>query len=298
MASPIELSHSTYRGSLDDIKQVTYTTALRRLGNAAYTLFATPEHEKLHQVAEARGVTKDPQPVQPPLDVTATLLKSEVLSKVDTSRTPQLDGARLLQLAGVLIQFTDYTPQLEGDVQVPYENIQDLREEIQTRAKIDGPLGFAEQLTIALDQNDNDMTESLWGLFIASRMHARWLDGRIIKNIPDYTKEDKIQLMLDWRESITACKPSGTGEVQDPVGDAYYTWTHALAKYAYSLAPANETTSSRMAVRAFHRGTDIMHKVVHTFNKQAVNSNHGVAASYGNAIGEACVDHMKMEQSI
>jgi hypothetical protein len=268
------------------------------MGNAAYTLFATPEHEKLHQAVEMIGMEQDSQPMQPSLDITMASLKSDVLPRADADHMPQLDGARLIQLAGVLIQFTDYTPRLQDDVQVPYENILDLREEMHARAKIDGPLGFAEQLAVALEQNDNDMTEALWTLFIGSRMHARWLDGRIIKNLPDYTKEEKIQLMLNWRESITACKSPETGNVQDPVGDSYYAWTHTLAKYVYSLAPATETLSSRATVRAFHRGTDIMHKVVHTFNKQAVNSNHAVAANYGNTIGEAVVDHMKTEKSI
>jgi hypothetical protein len=298
MTSSTELGPSTRKESLGNIKPVTYETALRCLGNAAYTLFVTPEHEKLHQTAEVIGTTKDPQPLQPSLYTTVTLLKSEVLPQVDTNRVPQLDRARLLQLAGVLIQFTDYTPRLQDRVQVPYENIQNLHEGIRAKAKEDGPLGFAEQLAVALDQNDNDMMESLWSIFIASRMHARWLDGRIIKNLPDYTKEEKIKLMLDWRESITACKPSEAGDVQDPVGDCYYAWTHTLAKYAYSLAPTNETISSRMAVRAFHRGTNIMHKVVHTFNKQAINSDHTTAAIYGNTIGEACVDRMKMKSPL
>ena len=89
---------------------------------------------------------------------------------------------------------------------------------------------------------------------------------------------------------IAACKEPQPGRAQDPNGDTYYTWTHALAKAAFTLTPGKEGALTRGAVRVFECGTDLMHKVVHTFNKQGVESNHNIAAAYGNAIGQTLVD--------
>lgn len=281
--------------SLPGIAPVGYPRAVSSLGSAAYTLFVTPPHEKLHQIVEA-AANEVAQPMQATLEGTEKELESTLSLHTREQTRPQLDGRRLVQFAGILIQFTDYNRSLDRNVTLDYEPIADLRDAVSSRAEDSGPLGFAEQLDVALEQSEGDMTNALWNLFIASRLHARWLDGRLVSDLPAYTTEEKIKLMLEWRSSITACKPHDGKHAQDPTGDAYYAWTHALAKYMYSLAPATETATSRAAVRTFHHGTGIMHRVVHTFNKQGVESDHAVAAEYGNMIGRVCLGHASVDK--
>ena len=273
-----------------DIQPVSHSYALASLGRAAYTLFATPEHVKLHQVVEDACLEGPFQPLHPSIDQTVERVHENVLPHVDLTRPLRTDRARLTHLGGVLIQFGDYIPKFHDTVSVPYENIINLHEAVTTRAKETGPLDYAEQLEVALENNDGDMVESLWQLFITSRLYARWLDAKMIDGVPNYSQDEKVALMLEWRNSIAACKEPMPGRAQDPNGDTYYTWTHTLAKAAFTLTPEKESSITRGAVRVFERGTDIMHKVVHTFNKQGVDSNHSVAAAYGNAIGQAIVD--------
>lgn len=273
-----------------DIQPVSHSYALASLGRAAYTLFATPEHVKLHQVVEDACLEGPFQPLHPSIDQTVERVRENVLPHVDLTRPLRTDRARLTHLGGVLIQFGDYIPKFHDTVSVPYENIINLHEAVTTRAKETGPLDYAEQLEVALENNDGDMVESLWQLFITSRLYARWLDAKMIDGVPNYSQDEKVALMLEWRNSIAACKEPMPGRAQDPNGDTYYTWTHTLAKAAFTLTPEKESSITRGAVRVFERGTDIMHKVVHTFNKQGVDSNHSVAAAYGNAIGQAIVD--------
>jgi len=284
--------------TLSDIVETSYADAFSGLGRAAYTLFITPEHEKLHQRVEAEAMDGPPQPLQAPIGETVQRIRDDILPKAELVRPAATDGARLVLLSGLLVQFADYVPGLQGRVQVPYENISGLYEDVTARAAKAEPLGFAEQLDVALEHNKGNLVDSLWQLFITSRLHARWLDGNIVQGMPDYSRDEKVRLMQGWRASIAACKPYEPGLPQDPNGDAYYAWTHTLAKVAYSLAPARESRTSRAAIATFHRGTAIMHTAVHSFNKQGVPSDHTIAAAYGNAIGEACVVASKKQSVV
>jgi len=278
------------RGAFPDIQRVSHPYALASLGRAAYTLFATPEHLKLHQVVEEMCLDGPFQPLHPPIEQTVQHIHEDILPQVELREPLRTDKARLTHLGGILIQFGDYIPKFHDSVSVPYESVIGLHQAITDRAKEIGPLDYADQLDVALKNTDGDMIESLWQLFITSRFYARWLDAKIIDNLPNYSQEQKVALMLEWRGAIAACKEPQPGRAQDPNGDTYYTWTHTLAKAAFSLTPERESRVTRGAVRVFERGTDIMHKVVHTFNKQGVDSNHNVAAAYGNAIGQAIVE--------
>jgi hypothetical protein len=280
-------------GAFPDILPVSHSYALASLGRAAYTLFATPEHIKLHQVVEDACLDGPFQPTHPPIDETVQRIREDVLPQVELVQSLRTDRARLTHLGGILIQFGDYIPKFHDTVSVPYENIIGLHQAVTERAQETGPLDYAEQLDVALKHTNGDMVESLWQLFITSRFYARWLDGKMVEGIPDYSQEEKVALMLEWRGAIAACKEPQPGRAQDPNGDAYYTWTHALAKAAFTLTPEKEGAVTRGAVRVFERGTDLMHKVVHTFNKQGVQSNHNVAAAYGNAIGQTLVDAVR-----
>ena len=262
------------------------------LGRAGYTLFVSPEHEKLHQAVEDFDSDRNAQPLHPSINETVRLLEEDILPRYNLLPPPMVDGSQLIHLGGVLIQFGDYIPKQHSTIQVPYKNIHGLHEAVTRRAGLEGPLNYAQQLETALEQTDGNLTESLWRLFMTSRFYARWLDGKLVKDLPNYSRNEKITLMLEWRNSIAACKDQLPDRAQDPNGDTYYTWTHALAKTALVLTPREETATTRAATRVFENGTSIMHRIVHTFNKQSVRSDHSVAAAHGNAIGQTIVDHV------
>lgn len=276
-----------------DIKSVSTSYAISSLGRAAYTLFITPEHEKLHQVVEEIGARFEPQPLQPEAEDIVESLRNHVLPKSEYVLPPKVNTKHLIYLGGVLIQFSDYVPKFHASMRIPYGRMEELHCAVAARAKEIGPLSYSDQLDTALDLTGGDVSKALWRLFITSRHYARWLDGKIVQDMPDLTREEKIGRMLEWRRSIAACKEHAEGLAQDPNGDTYYTWTHAFAKYMYSLAPEHDSRLSRAAVKVFHNGTSVMHKAVHTFNKQGVQSDHSVASNYGNVVGQVCVDHAK-----
>lgn len=276
-----------------DTRKISRLDAILSLGQAAYTLFVTPEHEKLHQIIEEEGGLLEPQPLQPSIEDVIQNINKEVLVIAGRSSPPVMSAGQLIYLGSALIQFSDYNSRLKANIKIPYRHLDELYSEVTSRAQETGPLTYSDQLDVALNLTDGDVVEALWRLFITSRHYARWLDSEIMQNIPSLSTGEKLNQMLNWRKSIAACKELDGRLIQDPNGDTYYTWTHALAKYVYTLAPRRESEISRVAIKAFHNGTSIMHKVVHTFNKQTVHSNHLTAAHYGNAIGQACVDHVR-----
>lgn len=77
---------------------------------------------------------------------------------------------------------------------------------------------------------------------------------------------------------------------QDPAGDQYYAWTHALAKVAIRTAAGLPQPVRFVSEAVFHNGTELMHRLVHPFLKQGVKSDHRIAAAYGNAMGRAIAD--------
>ncbi len=262
--------------------------AIRGVNHAVYTLFVTPKHDTLHRDV-ASMVHKEPQPTQPSLPQTIREVASVLDRTADLSKIEKLPHKELTALGGVLIQFTDYVPRLQPYAQTPYGHIENLYSEITSEASHKKhPLSFANQLEVALQQTEGNIPQSLWRLFMTSRLHARWLDGASMSGMPDYHRNEKINRMITWHRSVAACKPFTYGEPQDSGGDTYYTWTHALAAVAYDQLPQRPNTRTRSAKKIFERGTDIMHTVVHSVNPQTVINDHSIAASYGNAIGKVC----------
>lgn len=281
-------------GDFLDIGNMSTSYAISSLGRAAYTLFITPEHEKLHQTLESTSL-REAQPLQPPIEDLTETISNSVLPRATEIIPPRVDAKRLIFLGGTLIQFSDYVPKFHTTMKLPYEKMEELHSAVTTRAQESGPLNYADQLSAALEVTDGNVSRALWRLFITSRHYARWLDGKIVHGMPDLTTEEKVEQMLEWRKSIAACKEPREGLAQDPNGDTYYTWTHAFAKYVYSLAPEHESRISRAVVKLFHNGTTVMHKLVHTFNKQGVQSDHSIAANYGNRIGQVCIDYARQQ---
>lgn len=261
--------------------------ALRPLGAAAYTLFVTPDHDQLHVDVADLSAADAPLPLHPPINQVIDQVKTSVLPLANATRPPTVSGKNLLRLGSALMQFTDYIPELQ-DMRTPYEHVQQLRDAVQERAASNGPLTMADQLEVAVRQTDGDVPNALWRLFVTSRLHARWLDGSIINDMPTLTRDERISHMKTWHDSVAAFKEREDGLSQDAGGDTYYAWTHALAKVALTTMPSKQTPVIRVAAHAFHNGTRLMHGIVHTIAQtQGVKSDHTVAAHYGNAVGAA-----------
>lgn len=255
------------------------------LGKSALTLFITPPHKMLHKDIESLAIDHELyQPSQAPIDET----RQAVYSTLEHAGIVQVDNrlskSQLIHLCGILIQFTNHVG--DTDLSYDYDKIAALKDRFAKHAEAFGPLAFDSQLAISLEETDNDLIESLWLLFITSRHYARWLDSAII---PEHNQSDDTRLseMMMWRQAIAACKNPEPGQPQDPAGDNYYAWTHALAKVIISTHPQGSTLAGQLASQVFENGTTIMHSLVHFCNKQAVPNSHSVAADYGNVIGES-----------
>lgn len=270
--------------------EVSFLDTVRGANRAVYTLFVTPDREVLHR--EVADLTiHEYQPLQPPIAQIVADLRGEVMQYVDPQKKRGIKNKELAQLGIVLIQFTDYVPKVQPYAQTPYKHIESLYDAIVNRARETAkPLTFPEQLYISLSQTHGDLTESLWRLFIISRLHARWLDANTISDLPVFCREEKIDRMIQWQRSLVACKINQPDRPQDVGGDTYYAWTHALAALVYNALPTRPTIKTRVAAKIFQNGTKIMHNLVHKRNPQAVVNDHSNAANYGNAIGKVCAE--------
>lgn len=262
--------------------------ALRGVGKAAYTLFNVPDHDYSKSKDLAHILEATPQ---------ETLLAPEqecenvrqVLSNHSLKATTSLDRTDLLGMTGVMMQFTSYLPELRPYAKTPFEDIDHLYQEIVDQGRSE-PLDLSQQLDIALDQTEGDIGEALWRLFVTSRMHGRWYDTSIIQDLPDLSRDTIMNRMFHFSTAIKACKEFDPSLAQDTAGDAYYVWTHALAKFSFHALAEKRGLPERMGARVLHHGTSLMHGLAHRFKEQHVVSDHTAAANYGNAIGAVCVE--------
>lgn len=261
---------------------------LKALGYASmsvYTLFDTPPHEKYHRAVEDEFIFS-PQPPQPDIETT-TLRVQEVLKEHEVILSGPLPFADKVMASAYMMQFTDhFTQDMEDRPTFNYVDMKHLRDEIVGRAHEQSePLSYDQQLAVALDLSHGDIMGALTNLCYTSRQYARWLDGTSIQGLPDFTQEELLDEMRGWRRALLACK-SGEDSFQDPAGDTYYTWTHALAAVMFG---SGTKLYDRVGEKLFSEGTNIMHTAVHTFNKQGVPNDHRVAAAYGNKIGKTII---------
>jgi hypothetical protein len=272
-------------------QDTTHIQAVIGIKQAVYTLFKSPTHDTPHlEIAEIRKEAL--QPLQPPIYDIEYDLRTSTKDLVEPKKRRKLKGKELIHIAGVLMQFTDYSDSLQIYARTPHEHVEALTVGITRKAReTSKPLSFSEQLNVALDQAEGDLPEALWRLFITSRMNARWLDGKSIPNLPQFTQIDKKRKMIEWQDSLAACK---TTIPQDTAGDTYYAWTHALASVIYEALPARSNWKTGLAKIMFQNGTKIMHSVAHKVNPQSLPNDHSIASKYGNAIGKECVSMLKM----
>lgn len=256
------------------------------LARSAFTLMRTPPHDKLHVDAEkVAGDEKQPL-VTPIADILSRL--QVLVERREYREAGSLGLASLTYLSSALMQFTDHTNIGSEDIDgAPnFEQIEALRAECERRCDSSGPLHPAEQFDAALSLTGR-VDESLMLLWAASRHYARWLDSTMLPNeVAD--RQQRLDAMLAWRKTLQAHKTGDDGP-QDPAGDNYYMWTHALAQYIWRVSSNCHPAVNHVASQTFLRGTDLMHGIVHRFNKQSVPNDHTAAANYGNELGDAIV---------
>ncbi|HMS22996.1 MAG TPA: hypothetical protein PKA38_04525 [Candidatus Levybacteria bacterium] len=272
-------------------QDTTHLQAINGVKQAVYTLFKSPTHKTPHlEIAEM--IKETYQPLQPPIYQVEYDLRTSTREIIDPKKRRKLKGKELIHIAGVLMQFTDYSGSLQLYAKTPYEHVEALTTGITRKAaETSKPTTFPEQLNVALIQTEGDLPEALWRLFISSRMNARWLDGKSIPNLPQFTQAEQRKKMIDWQNSLAACKSTIP---QDVAGDTYYAWTHALASVIYEALPARSSWKTGLAKIMFQNGTKIMHGVAHKINPQSLPNDHSIASKYGNAMGKECANMLKM----
>lgn len=263
---------------------VSLTTSVTNLARSAYSLFVTPGHQLYHKELEL-SLASDPIPLQPDLDQTEQGIK-EVLEDKEIRRGKSGELSKKLMQTAYLIQFIDHftIDPNQTDLVTDLTDITSLKDDFLNRsAELDRPLTFAEQLELSLELKEGNLSDSLTLLWLASRQYARWYDTSIIPGSSELTKEEVLHEMMQWRSTLLACKPWQQDRVQDPSGDTYYAWTHALAQVIFGV----DSSPGDVVARAiFRQGTNIMRSTIHALGRQDLRSDHRTAATYGNLMGK------------
>lgn len=262
-------------------------------GKAAYTLFNVPQHDGSKSLEVARRLEHTPIPLQPELTETSIKIQNVLVSSSDPSLPrKKLGKVDLIGLTGVLMQFSSYYSNLRPYSMIPSQSIDNLYGDLVEAGKQGTPLDFSEQLEIALRQTTGDLPEALWRLFITTRLYSRWYDTAIIEGLEDYTQDEIVDRMIALSTSLRACKEFSNDYAQDAAGDAYYCWTHALAKVAFGALPEKIGKFEMLGGEVTANGTSLMHGLAHRLKKQNLPSDHTIAAGYGNMIGDICTTHL------
>ncbi|WIO46184.1 hypothetical protein SEML1_0565 [Candidatus Southlakia epibionticum] len=261
------------------------------LEKSAFTLFYTPSHETLHVDSE-RLSCGNYQPMMPSIQEMTEELHALLLQREPLVVANCLGRADMM-LSGALIQFSDHSGITSNDLEIipDFSSIARLKDVFVACSARDGCLNAVQQFDEALQLAGDDIGRALMLLWAASRQYARWLDSNMLLNELT-TKNDRLHEMQEWRRTLRAYKTIDRGP-QDPAGDTYYMWTHALAHYAWCEMAAGDSLFNNAAAKIFWHGTEMMHGIVHRLNRQSVDSDHRIAACYGNYFGEAIVAHVQ-----
>lgn len=264
----------------------------RALGDLALTTlsFAVPPVDRPYRTLRTNYFA-EPIPMQPLVNDQVDTIR-QTLPDAVTQISP-LSPRQLTNFVGTMFQFSDRAP-VSYAMTTPYANISPIYEQTIKKADQDGPVSYSDQLQIALNETPH-IPSALWNLLITSRQYARWRDTKIIDEFPHMTRPQALEQMLRWEHSVAAAKSAETTSgYQDTSGDAYYVWTHALAKVIYRALPETASLLSRSYESIFSRGSHVMSAsrklgIISVFGTM---SNHVPASQYGNAIGDAIATHL------
>lgn len=248
---------------------------------AAKTVIWTPPHaERVIHDKVARALAEQKQPLECPLpDVLA-----DIAALPPHTAWSRISAKERLGLFAALMQFTMYLPTIQPYFRADYTQIEALYTKV-TQHGAATPVGLHQQLTFALDITGN-LPDALWLLLTTCRQYARWYDGEAFVNFQELTKAETQHRMMIWSKSVVAFKPWTPTHPQDQAGDVYYVWTHAIAKAFYGPMSPWWAIDALFYRSALHVGTWLNHSIAHKVSPQSINSDHTIAARYGNAIGK------------
>jgi hypothetical protein len=289
-----ESGTSTFVEVADKLSAQSLPLAVGEVALAAASFIIPPKELPCRKIRhEYKIYDRAPNRMQPDLDDVLSNV-SQTLAAADVSSTPKLDNVQLTRFIGTMLQFSDRTPTIRSAMVTPYDDVREIYDYTVETARESGPVAYDQQFAFAMTQTD-DVPTALWNLFLTSRQFARWRDSGSIAGLPEYTAEQKLDRMRSWYQSIGACKAPDQNGYQDVAGDAYYVWTHALARTIYDALPARASPLSEFYTASFTQGSRIM-SVSHKLGVVSVIgtlSDHTPAARYGNAIGQLCADTVK-----
>ena len=280
--TPFDAEHSS---SFDRAPSLPESTRL--LGRAVATLFFTPDHHHLYRdIKQEALAAQEVIPLQPPVEQLQQELLLQLPPRLDEPHriitTPEI-----IATSGLLMQFGNHFKVIPQWLQVDYASVHTLYQTVTHEADT-GRLSLADQLILAADQQHGNIEETLKLLLITSRHYARWLDEKTISNLPETTPPEQKALMTAWQDTLLGIKSDDT-TYHDAAGDTYYAWTHAYADYLYDRLVDRSTLATRLAGVAFRNGTTIMQTLVNNLNPRGILSDHAIAARYGNAIADTCI---------
>lgn len=208
--------------------------------------------------------------------------------KVDLS----LDTAQQTMLVNALYQFSDRNG-VARYTKTPHERVQLLHDKI-TADGLHRPATVDRQLVLALEGAPS-LPSAVWDLFLTTRQLARWRDTDSIDSAPVVDNDSAVATILNWERSLAGYKLPDADGYQDAAGDAYYVWTHALARLVFSSPVADDGRLTRFYRTMFEHGSKIM-SASHHLGKLSIfgtMSNHSIAGEYGNAIGDRLVSYAR-----
>lgn len=250
---------------------------------AVRTVIWTPPHgERVIHDAVAKTLASHKQPLEKPLSEVLNSI-ARIVSEGEATTWPCTSAKERLGLFAVMMQFTMYLPSIKCYFRADYRQIEVLYQAITTQGA-KHPVGLDDQLRAAL-KIAGTLPEALWLLLTASRLYARWYDGEAFTHFPAVSQTKAKRLMSTWSTAIAALKPWSATSPQDPSGDMYYVWTHVFAKVLYGPMSPWWALDAYCYRAALHIGTWLNHTIAHRVSPQSINSNHTVAARYGNAVG-------------
>lgn len=250
---------------------------------AIRTVIWTPPHEDrvIHSSVNQR-LLKTP--------IALNSSRQEVVSDIalllpEKYTAPKITAKERLGLFAALMQFTMYLPTIRPYLRATQNNVKTLHDAIIEDAKAQQkPVDLAEQFRHALAIT-KDPIEALWLLLVTTRQYARWYDGEAIEGFHSPTHNQAKRVMEKWYWSVATLKPHDGVNAQDSAGDAYYVWTHAMAKLVFGPMSSRLSIDAYFYRTALHIGTWLNHNIAHRVSPQSVASDHSIAASYGNEIG-------------
>lgn len=266
---------------------------LRGTLRAARTVIWTPPHEDrvLHRTVADNLATHHQPPAIPLPQADRSITR---IVAAQTAHWTRLTTKERMGIFAVLMQFTMYLPTIQSYFRAEYRDVEQLYRQITTKGS-SKPVDFDGQLVEAL-RIAPSLEEALWLLLVTSRQYARWYDDGAIAGMPKLSRHEIITRMETWNRSIVALKQwSGdASHPQDSAGDAYYVWTHAIAKVVFGPMASPHSIDALFYRTALHIGTWLNHSIAHKISPQSISSDHTIAARYGNRIGTIIANRSKV----